>query len=107
LAAAAEEFEWYCAKFIRKNPWFQGIELPILRNALAAAQGGEDVTEAARIFGDKITKTSQLMEYKKRIAGESFGGRVRAFLTGLYPAVKLSLDLTGAIADVSSGLCLI
>lgn len=44
---------------------------------------------------------SRLMEDKRRIAGESLGGRVRAFLTGVYPVVKLLLGVTGAIAEVS------
>jgi len=41
------------------------------------------------------------MEDKQRIAGESLSGRVTAFLTGIFPVVKLLLGVAGAVAEVS------
>ena len=104
LAAAAEEFEVECANFIKKQKKyreFRQIEHSVLSKALYAAQSKVDLNEAAALFGDNIARMSRLIEEKKQIAGETLLGRIKSFLTGLYPLVNLSLSLASNIASVS------
>lgn len=104
LASAAEEFEVECTNFIKKqkkHTEFRQIEHSVLSKALYAAQSKVDLKEAAALFGDNIATMSRLIEEKKRIAGETLLGRIKGFLTGLYPLVNLSLSLAGTIASVS------
>ena len=100
LNAAAEEFEKNCSKFLKKYPSFRQIEPSVLSKALTTARSEEDIHKAAKLFGNNIANTSQLIEEQREIAGRSLCGRVQAFLTGLYPVVNLSLSLAGAIASV-------
>src|SRR5438552_16416773 len=89
LVKAAQEFQHQCRKFIQRHPKFTLIKPSDFDEAVSAARSEADIKRAAEVFGDQIKTVSQFIEAQTESSNESWVGKLRNFMTGLYPLVKL------------------
>lgn len=101
MTEAANDFEIECDRFIQRYPKFLRFETSELSEALKAAHSEGDIKRAAELFSSKILAASQLVAERKETFKASWAGKLRNFLTGFYPVVKIGLAITGIVANVS------
>jgi hypothetical protein len=104
LTEAAQEFERQCIKFKRKYPKFAQIKTHEFEEALGIAGSQGEAKLAAELFGHKILEVSDLVSERRDNFNSTWAGKLKNFLTALYPVVKLGLALTGVAADVPIAL---
>lgn len=72
--------------------------------AVERAGADNDIQRSAQLFEIEISTTMQVWQRKQELANSTWIGKLGKFLTKLYPLARLSLLLTGAIAEVNSRL---
>ena len=68
--------------------------------ALQTVQVEQDIRFAAQIFGKEIRRVLEKAVEKHDCSNKSWTGVITNFLAKLYPFIRLSLCITGAIAEV-------
>jgi hypothetical protein len=101
LKTAVAEFKKHYLLFAEENKEFIIIETGV-DSAIQKAEAEEDVRKSAHVFGREITNVMRLFEQKESLSKGKWTSRVGDFLTKLYPVARLSLQLTGVIAEVLS-----
>ena len=101
LKAVVAEFKEHYTRYAEKNRKFIRIEDQV-DHAIQKARAEENIKRSAEIFGAEIAAVMRVTDEKQKRSKEMWKGRVGSFLTKVYPVVRLSLQLTSAIAEVSS-----
>jgi len=100
LRAAVEKLRISCAKFAEYNKDFlAGNEFQSLVNR---AQQETNVHRSAEIFRSEISEVIRIKSQGDEVSKKKVLPRVGHFLVKIFPVAKLSLGLTGSIAEVSS-----
>jgi len=73
-----------------------------LSEALQVADAEHNLRAAARIFRNEIENVLRIEEDKQQLSKGSWVRNVGEFLAKLYPLARLSLQVTGALAQVTS-----
>ena len=101
LESAVTEFQKQYLRFLEKNRKYTRIE-DAIDLAIQKAKSEKEIKRSAKIFGEEIARVTRIAG-DKRVASEmTWRGRVGSFVTKLYPLARLSLRLTGSIAEVLS-----
>lgn len=100
LSEAVSDFRIHYRKFTETNQLLINIEDDV-QDAISKAEAEKDVQRAAQVFGTQLAVTLRTLEEKKQLSTTKWSGKLRNFLTKLYPLASLSLTLTGAISEVS------
>ena len=102
LEAAVQELTVNYETFITRNEQFLRIPENALNRTFLSIDAEIDIRQAAKAFGYNVKMVLDTVEQKHKIRQENWSTKVGSFLTKCYPIARLSLELAGAIGEVTS-----
>jgi len=102
LEEAVQELTVNYETFITRNEQFLRIPENALNRTFLSIDAEIDIRQAAKAFGDNVRMVLDTVEQKHKIRQENWSTKVGSFLTKCYPIARLSLELAGAIGEVTS-----
>ena len=100
LQLVVTEFEANYTAFASRNQFLRSVESEV-HKALQVATKENDIKHAARVFANKITASLQAEEEKQAVLQVKWRSRLVKFIVKLYLIVRLSLEVTSLVADVT------
>jgi hypothetical protein len=103
LKCAVGEFEEHCRTLAADRRQFIQIDNDV-HCAIQNAALEEDISRSAELFANQINATLVAAEVKENIrkSTKSWTYKLGKFLTRLYPVTRFSLQLTSALAEVTT-----
>ena len=101
LNRAVTEFKRHYEQFSKKNQRFIRVDrYKDVEKAIEKAGKEQDINRSAKIFETEISGALRVLGRNQDLTKSRWVGKLGRFMTTVYPVARLSLLLTGAIANV-------
>jgi hypothetical protein len=98
--AAVLEFEGHYRPLAQPSVSYPSLKRNI-KTAVASAAEEKDIRLSAVLFRDLLAETMKAYDTKEKAKEKQWTGKITKFASKMYPFVRFTLHLVGAVSEVS------